>query len=52
MKFIYLVMLWFSGILIGVSLTLFLFEDTGSRCMSMYENPEDQIECVWLLNNN
>jgi hypothetical protein len=43
--------LWLSGVFLGVGLMLYIIEDTGARCLSMYENPEDQSECVWILNN-
>jgi hypothetical protein len=43
---------FFTGIIPGFLFTLYLIQDTGAQCMFMYENPEDQIECVLLLNND
>jgi hypothetical protein len=39
------------GVCIGAVISAYFNEDTGSMCLQMYDNPEDQSECVWLLNN-
>lgn len=50
-KFLILVMLWLGGFLVGLGTGMNMREDTGARCMSMYESPEDISECLWILNN-
>jgi hypothetical protein len=40
------------GICIGALISQHFNQDTGLRCMQMYDIPEDQSECVWLLNED
>lgn len=44
-------LMWIGGFLIGISVGMNSVEDTGAKCVSMYETPEDISECIWILQN-
>ena len=47
-----LLLLWVGGFLVGFGVHgMIQPEDTGKRCMAMYESHEDIGECLWILNN-
>lgn len=44
------VVLFALGFLVGMVTYKKIYVDTGAYCMSMYQEPEDISECLWIMN--